>query len=469
MKPFAFSIVPVDVPCVKTEYRCIQTAIPVPQSLPIIEKITRYESRSMHGQMPVVWGRAKDLQVFDHWGNIWIDFTSTIFVTNAGHANEKILNALRGVLDQELLHTYTYASKIRASFLEKLVNCAPASLGKAYLVSAGTEATEMVLKLIRLNAMKNKKRRPGIIAFDGSFHGRTMGAAQISGHDAQREWIGYDDPNIFRLQFPFGWDDKFNDLSVDGQVQFERDLEALRARGIDLENDVGGIVFESYIGWAAAFYPKEYVQAWAAFAKTNGILLAFDEIQAGFGRTGTMFAYEHYDVEADLISCGKGLSSSLPLAAVIGRAEIMDLPDEGSMSSTHSANPMSCAAGLANLEVFEEMNLVEESKRKGKILKDIVKRLQKKYSDRIAQAPTQGMVTAILLCDPVTREADGLSASLICEAALRKGLILVHTGRESIKIGPPLTIPDEALIEGMEVLEECMDEVFGSICEHSSH
>ena len=216
MAAFTFSHTPVETPKVETGYRRIQTALPVPESLPILEKMVRYESRSMHGQMPIVWDRAKDFQVFDRWGNTWIDFTSTIFVANAGHANDAIVQALRGVLDQELLHTYTYASEVRADFLEKLIEISPPSLEKAYLVSAGTEASETVIKLMRLNAGETGKRRPGIISFDGSFHGRTMGAAQISGNAAQREWIGFDDPNIFRLPFPYAWDEHDNAINEDG-------------------------------------------------------------------------------------------------------------------------------------------------------------------------------------------------------------------------------------------------------------
>lgn len=460
MAGYAFSKKPIPTEPVHSSYRNIQTLLPVPESIPLLDDLDRYESRSMHGQMPVIWDRAKDFQVFDRWGNIWIDFTSTIFVANSGHANDEILNALRGVLDQELLHTYTYASEMRARFLKKLIEFSPPSLEKAYLVSAGTEASEMVIKLMRLNAASSGKRRPGIIVFDGSFHGRTMGAAQISGNSDQRQWIGHNDPNIFRLPFPYDWDENDNPVSVSGADRFANDCERLRASGIDLARDVCGIVFESYIGWSAAFFPEDYVKAWAKQAKEDDFLVAFDEIQSGFGRTGKLFAYEHYGVEADLISCGKGLSSSLPLAAVIGRGAVMDLPDIGSMSSTHSANPMSCAAGLANLEAIEKHNLVSESERKGKLLADFLHHLQVKHPERISHVTCKGMVAAIMFREPDTGKPDGMTASRICDTAMRKGLLLVHTGRESIKFGPPLTIPDDALQEGLNVFEEAMLQVF---------
>jgi len=458
MAAFDFSRTPVDVPRIETAFRKITTAIPAPESLPILETLYRYESRSMHGQMPIVWERAKDFQVFDKWGNCWIDFTSTIFVANAGHANPHIVDALKGILDKDLLHTYTYASEIRAQFIEELIRSTPDELEKAYLVSAGTEATETAVKLMRLYAIARNKKRPGVIAFDGSFHGRTMGAAQISGTQTQRAWAGFEDPNVYHLPFPYPWDENGNAVNESGDIRFERDIEALRARGVDPATDIGGIIFESYIGWSAAFFPKDYVQAWENLARQNDFLVTFDEIQSGFGRTGKLFAYQHYDVRPDLICCGKGISSSLPLAAVLGRADVMDLPDVGSMSSTHSANPLSCAAGLANLQTIGDMGLVEKSARMGERLHQKLIDLQRRYPDYISHILGKGMLAALIFKDTRSADGGGGLASKICESALQKGLLLVHTGRESIKIGPPLSIPEEALMEGLDVLEQAIAE-----------
>ena len=458
MAEFDFARTPVEVPRVDTAFRKIVTAIPAPDSLPILDTLYHYESRSMHGQMPIVWDRAKDFQVFDKWGNCWIDFTSTIFVANAGHANESIVSALRDALDQELLHTYTYASEIRAQFLEDLIRTTPDELEKAYLVSAGTEATETAVKLMRLYAKSRGKKRPGVIAFDGSFHGRTMGAAQISGNRAQRDWTGFEDPNVYHLPFPYPWDEHGNQINENGAIRFERDIDNLRQQGIDLATDVGGIIFESYIGWSAAFFPEDYVQAWSDLATEKDFLVSFDEIQSGFGRTGRLFAYQHYGVKPDLVCCGKGISSSLPLAAVLGRADVMDLPDIGSMSSTHSANPMSCAAGLANLAVIRDEELVEQSAAMGSKLHKRLAELQRRYPDHISHVLGKGMLAALIITDPKAANGGGGLASRICESALRKGVLLVHTGRESIKIGPPLTIPEPALMEGLNVLEEAIAE-----------
>lgn len=456
---FNFQMTPVRVPRVETRHRKIVTAMPVPESLPILADLDRFEARAMHGQMPIVWDRAEGFQVWDKWGNCWIDFTSTIFVANAGHANPAIVEALRAQLDRKLLHTYTYASEIRASYIKRLIELTPSYLEKAFLLSAGTEATECALKLMRMAGQKRGKRKGGIVAFEANWHGRTMGAQFLCGNEAQKDWIGYRDPAIWHVPFPYDWkyaDPKLNGL--DGGAWFERSLASLREQGVDPDRDLCGFMIESYQGWSAAMYPEGYVEALATFAKERGILVAVDEVQAGFGRTGRLFTYMHYGIEPDLVCCGKGISSSLPLSAVLGRREILDLPDVGSMSSTHSANPMSCAAGLANLEFITGNNIVAESERKGKVLHARLGALQQKYPDRIGYVWGKGLLASLIFGEPGLGKVDADLASHICEKAMQKGLLLVHTGRESIKMGPPLTISDAALDEGIATLEEAMCE-----------
>ncbi len=453
---FSFSRVPVAKPFVRTALRCVQTPLPVPESVPILEDLAHFESRSMHGQMPVIWHRAKDFQVFDRWGNCWIDFTSTIFVANVGHANDRVEAAIRELLDRDLLHTYSYPTEIRAQFIRRLVEASPAQFGKAYLMSSGTEATEAVVKLMRMNGQRRGKRRLGIVSFEGAYHGRTQGAAMIGGTAAGRTWIGYEDPNVHQLPFPYEWSLAPGETGAD---RFAEHVRLLEAKGIDPRADLCGFMLEAYIGWAAALIPADYVQALARFAAEHEILLGFDEVQGGFGRTGRLFVHQHYGVEPDLIACGKGISSSLPLSAVLGRADLLDLPEVGSMSSTHSANPLACAAGLASLEELLGRGLIAAAERKGAILLGRLRALQQRQPERLSRVVGKGMLAALLFRRPDTGEPDGLLASLVCERAMHKGVLFVHTGRESIKFGPPLTMPEAALHEGMDVLEEALAEI----------
>jgi 4-aminobutyrate aminotransferase-like enzyme len=188
------------------------------------------------------------------------------------------------------------------------------------------------------------------------------------------------------------------------------------------------------------------------------MLVAFDEMQAGFGRTGKLFGYMHYGVEPDLLCCGKGASSGLPLALVLGSREIMDLPEIGSMSSTHSANPLVCAAGLANLKALCEDGLIENSRILGEIFHDRLRALQARFPDHIRYVLGQGLIAALLFIDAAGNPLAELSSN-VCQEAMRRGLLVVHTGRESIKLAPPLCINEAALLEGLEVLAESIEQV----------
>jgi 4-aminobutyrate aminotransferase-like enzyme len=455
MASHSFSRQPQSVPAVSTANRLIQTAIPAPGTREILERLEACESRSMHGQLPLVWERAEDFSVFDAAGNRWIDFTSTIFVANVGHSNPRVTAAMKEALDRPLYGCYAYANENRARYLEKLVAFAGAPFEKAFLLSAGTEATEGALKLMRMHGQKQGKRRRGVICIEGNWHGRTLGAQMMSSNLAQREWIGYQDADIHHIPFPYEWMLK----GRTPEAFLDESLAKLEKAGIELAQDVCGFMLETFQGWGAVFYPPEYVQAIERVCRKHGILLAFDEMQAGFGRTGKAFGFQHYGVTPDLICCGKGMGGGVPLSGVIGRAEIMDLPDVGNMSSTHSANPLVCAAGLAVIQEMEERNLIAETARKGELLFAALRKLQARFPDRISNLLGKGLISAVLFKHPKTGEADGPFTSAVAELCMQKGLLVVHTGRESIKIGPPLTITNDALLEGVDVLGEAIAEV----------
>ena len=455
MAAYNFSRSPVAVPKVNTAYRQINTSIPAPGTKDVLANLEKNESRSMHGQLPIIWDRAEDFSVFDMAGNKWIDFTSTIFVANVGHSNLHVTTSIKKALDHPLYSCYAYANPVRARYLEKLIAFAGAPFEKAFLLSAGTEATEAALKLMRMKGQKIGKRRRGIICIEGNWHGRTLGAQMMSSNLAQREWIGYQDPDVHHIPFPYPWA-----LNGRNPVEFlEEGLKQLSEKGVDLAQDICGFMLETFQGWGAVFYPKEFVQAIERLCREHEILLTFDEMQAGIGRTGKAFGYQHYGVTPDLICCGKGMGGGIPLAGVIGRAEIMDLPDVGNMSSTHSANPLVCAAGLAVLEELESRNLIAETARKGDLLFCGLKDIQKRFPDRISQLLGNGLIAAVVFRSPSSGEADGPFTSRVAERCMQKGLLVVHTGRESIKLGPPLTISDAALSEAIDVLGESIAEI----------
>lgn len=449
-----FSRSPQKVPFVSTANRIIKTAIPAPGTEQILDSLDRYESRSMHGQFPLIWERAVDASVFDIAGNRWIDFTSTIFVANVGHSNPRVTAAMQATMEAPIYSCYAYPNRIRADYLQRLIAFAGKPFEKAFLLSAGTEATEAALKLMRMHGQKQGKRRQGIVCIEGNWHGRTMGAQMMSSNIAQRKWIGFQDADIHHIPFPYPW--TLNGTSP--EVFLEAGLEMLAAKGIDLTQDVCGFMLETFQGWGAVFYPREFVKAIEKVCRKHNILLAFDEMQAGFGRTGRRFGFQHYEVTPDLFACGKGMGGGVPISGVIGRAEIMDLPEIGNMSSTHSANPLVCAAGLAVIDELEQRDLAGEAARKGELLFKGLEDLRQRFPDRISTVLGMGLIAAILFRHPETGAPDATLSSRIAERCMQKGLLVVHTGRESIKIGPPLTISDDALLEGLGVLLESIEE-----------
>ena len=455
MAEHTFSMAPQEVPGIKTQNRLIKTSIPAPGTAEVFERLAKVESRSMHGQLPIVWDKAEDFSVYDIAGNKWIDFTSTIFVANVGHSNSHVTAAIKETLEQPLYSCYAYANPVRAQYLEKLISFCGEPFEKAFLLSSGTEATDAALKLMRMNGQKAGKRRSGIICIENNWHGRTLGAQMMSSNLGQRAWIGYQDADIHHIPFPYPW-------QLDGQSGEDvliQGLEQLAAKGIDLEQDIGGFMLETFQGWGAIFYPKDFVKAIEAICKKNNILLAFDEMQAGFGRTGRNFGFKHYNVIPDLICVGKGMGGGVALSGVIGREDVMDLPETGNMSSTHSANPLVCAAGLAVLQELESRDLVNEADRKGKLFRAELEKIQQRFPNNISWILGEGMIMAMLFQDPVTGEPDSQFTSQVAERCMQKGLLVVHTGRESMKFGPPLTISDDALLEGVAVLCETIEEL----------
>ena len=211
-------------------------------------------------------------------------------------------------------------------------------------------------------------------------------------------------------------------------------------------------MLETCQGWGAVYYPKSFVQKFIKICHKNNIAVTFDEIQSGFARTGYNFGYEHYKVKPDLICCAKGMGGGFPVSGVIGKKKLMDLPNLGDMSSTNSANPLACTAGFSVLEEIKKKKLVLKSNKRGKILEKNLIRIKQKLNGNIIHISSQGLIGAIIF----DKKIRNLNTKLLNVAidCLNEGLIIVHTGRESIKIGPPLIITEDALEEGLNILEK---------------
>ena len=218
------------------------------------------------------------------------------------------------------------------------------------------------------------------------------------------------------------------------------------------------MILETFQGWGAIFYPIDFVQAAKNFCVENDIVLTFDEMQAGFARTGKKFGYEHYDVKPDLICCGKGMGGGIALSGVIGKKNIMDLPSVGEMSSTNSANPLACVAGMTVIDEINNKKILKRVNENGKYLKTGLEDIMYQNSSSIKYVMGRGMIYALIFDKKIPNI--GIMLKKICFGAMQNGLLVVYTGRESIKIGPPLTISKKAIKEGLQVLEEQILKVF---------
>jgi len=452
-----YNLEPVDVLKVKTKYRCIKTKLPVPESLKVFDALRDSEPKSMMGQPPIVWHKAEGFQVSDKWGNTWIDWSSCVLVSNVGHGRREIRDAIKDMLNQNLLATYVFVHEKRAELTKAIQAISPDPENYlVFLLTTGSEAIENCIKLAKTYALKKygpKKRY--IVSFKNAFHGRTLGAQLAGGMDKLKEWIVDEGKTFIQVPFPDGY--KNEDTS------FELFLKTITRQKVKID-EIAGVITESYQGVGPDFFPYDYAKAMEKFCKENDIVTIFDEVQAGFGRTGKMFGYEHYDIRPDLIACGKGISSSLPISAVIGRKDIMNLYESGSMTSTHSGSPLPVVAAIESLKIIQKENLAENARRMGEILMPELERIKDKYPDRLGCVQGRGLVAGIQVVKKATKEPDPDTALKINERCFQKGLLMfapVGIAGECIKISPPLVINEEALREGLYVLEESIDEVLG--------
>ena len=447
-------IEPRNVPQVNTKYRRIVTPIPPPESIPILQSLRDHEPVSMSGQPPIVWDRAEGFQVYDKWGNIWLDWSAGVLVANTGHSNEKVVEAIVAQAEHGLLHNYAFPSEVRANLTEELLKISPEPLNRVFLLTTGSEATENAIKLAKTYGRKiGGDRKVNFVTFDRAFHGRTMGAQTAGGIPALKEWIGDLDPTFVQVPFPDGFRTKDTSFEV-----FER---TLREKNVEPDT-VCGVMLESYQGGGASFAPKEYIQELRRWCDRHGALLIFDEVQAAFGRTGKMFGFEHYDVVPDMFCPAKGFASCLPISAVVGRDEIMNLFGPGQMTSTHSGNPICAAAALANLKVMQEENIVEHAAAMGQVLHEELSAIYEEFPEVIGAHHGKGLVGGLHMVKRGSEEPDGDLANRAVMRAVEKGLMMffpVGMGGATIKVSPPLIIPDDAVREGAAVLREALGEV----------
>ncbi|WP_020396962.1 4-aminobutyrate--2-oxoglutarate transaminase [Thiolinea disciformis] len=407
-------------------------------------------ARGQGTMAPVYVAKALNSEVWDITGKRYIDFSSGIAVVNTGHSHPKIQQAVINQVNN-FSHTCLMVSPYDEAVLlaERLNAAVPIKNAKSIFVTTGAEAVENAIKIARAHT-----KRSGIIAFHGGFHGRTNLTMGLTGKVAPyKAGFGPFPADIYHVPFPIDYHGITAEHSLAAiDNLFHADIEPER---------VAAIIIEPVQG-EGGFYPvpQGFLKQLRDLCDKHGIVLICDEIQTGFARTGKMFASEYHGIEPDLITMAKGLAGGFPLAAVVGKAEIMDAPNPGGLGGTYGGSPVGCAAALAVLDVIEEEKLCDKATAIGEQVVGHLNQMQKQYPQCIGQIRHLGAMIAIELVkngDANQPNAD-LAKALVQEAS-KRGLILLSCGIRGnvIRILTPLTIQDNVLQEGLALLSQSLE------------
>jgi 4-aminobutyrate aminotransferase / (S)-3-amino-2-methylpropionate transaminase / 5-aminovalerate transaminase len=434
----------------------LKTEIPGPKSRALMEARKAHVARGPFHSTPVFAARAHGAIIEDVDGNRLLDFASGIAVTNLGHTPEDVVEAIRAQAGR-FLHTsfnvVPYEGYV--ALAERLNRLAPArGPKKTFLANSGAEAVENAIKIARVHT-----RRQGVVCFDHAFHGRTYMAMSLTSKAVYRQGFAPYSGEVYRAPFPYAYRAPEPDAAAWAFRSF-RDL-ALNHIGID---NLAAVIIEPVLGEGGFIdAPVPFVRDLAAFCADHGVVLIADEIQTGFGRTGALFACEHYGIEPDLVTMAKGLGSGLPISAVTGRAEIMDAPVEGAIGGTYGGNPLACAAALAVLDRMEADGgaFIARAKKLGERIGERLRALQER-DPRVGDVRGIGPMRGIeLVKDRATKEPDKAAASAIARYCWQRGVIVLTAGTYGnvLRLLVPLTIEEDELEEGLGVIEAGFDEM----------
>jgi 4-aminobutyrate aminotransferase/(S)-3-amino-2-methylpropionate transaminase len=433
----------------------LQTEVPGPESRRLAEREALAVAAPLRVHLPIFAAAAENATITDVDGNVFIDFAGGVGVVNVGHAHPRVVAAVAEQAERFLHTDYTVVPyETYVALAERLCALAPiAGPTRAAFFNAGTEAVENAVKLARLHT-----GRPAVIAYEGGFHGRTLlSLTMTSKSHPYKVGMGPFAPEVYRTSYPNAYR---GPDAITALAQLERVLETHVA-----PEHVAAIVFEPQQGEGGFIpAPQAYVEGLRALCDRHGIVLVADEVQTGFGRTGRMFAMEHFGVEPDLVTVAKSIAAGLPLSGVIGRAEIMDGAHPGAIGGTYIGNPVAQAAALAVLDVIEDEGLVARAVVVGDRIREQMHAWQGRWS-AIGDVRGLGAMLALeLVRDPDSKEPAPELAAEVIDAALVRGVILLKAGVHGncIRVLCPLTIEEPVLDEALAAWEDALAAVLGS-------
>ena len=420
---------------------------PGPKALEIIRRDEAVLMQSFVRWYPLVIARGYGPVVEDVDGNLYIDYNAGIAVTATGHAHPKVVEAIRRQSELFLHYSLTdFYYEVAVKLAEKLVSIAPISgQKKVFFTNSGTESIEGLVKIARGYF---KGQRPYIMAFYGAFHGRTYASMSLTASKpVHRKYFSPVMPNVIHVPYPHPVHCPFKarDPEECGQYALEFIDEWVFKRLVS-PDEVAAVLIEPIQGEGGYVVPpRGFMQGLRKMTKENGILLAVDEVQTGFGRTGRWFAVEHFGVEPDVIATAKAIASGLPMGAIIGRADVMSLP-KGAHANTFGGNPVAAAASLATIEVIEEEGLLEHAAKLGDgIKRALAEELRGRYDVR-----GLGLMIGVELLDEGKKPAKHLDEVLT--RSFKRGLAVIGAGLSTVRIAPPLVIPEGMAMRGVEIL-----------------
>jgi 4-aminobutyrate aminotransferase / (S)-3-amino-2-methylpropionate transaminase / 5-aminovalerate transaminase len=409
----------------------------------------RYIPRGITTTHGVTAERARGSELWDVSGKRYVDFAGGIGVMNVGHAHPRVMKAVREQLERATHTSFQvvqYESYLRLA--QRLCEVAPIQGDKkAIFFSTGAEAIENAVKIARAAT-----GRPALISFRGGFHGRTLLALSLTGSvQPYKQNFGPYAAEVYQTPFPYeyrGWNTDAALADLGNLLEAEVSPKRVAAIVIEPVQGEGGFVPA----------PLDFMRKLRELTRQHGILLIADEIQTGFGRTGKFFGMEHSGVEADLITVAKSLAAGFPLSGVVGRAEVMDAPDPGGLGGTYGGNPVACAAGLAVMDIMRDEKLPERAARIGSLVEERMRTWANEH-ELIGDVRVVGAMAGMeLVRDRKTKEPAGTETAKVLAVAREKGLIILRCGSHHnvVRTLMPLTIPDEQLEEGLDILGASM-------------
>lgn len=413
-------------------------------------------TKGMSTMLPIYIEKGQNAELWDADGRRYVDFAAGIAVVNTGHLHPQVKAAVQQQLDAGFTHTCVMITPYRVAveLAEKLNALVPGPTPKkTMLVTTGAEAVENAVKIARAHT-----GRSAVIAFGGSFHGRTYMAMALTGKvSPYKVGFGPFPGDVYHVPFPVAYHGVTSEDSLAALDQlFKYDVEPSR---------VAAIIIEPVLG-EGGFYaaPVEFLKALRALCDKHGIVLIIDEIQTGFARTGKMFAIEHYGIEPDLITMAKSLAGGFPLAAIVGKQQIMDAPITGGLGGTYAGSPVSCAAALAVIDVMEKEKLPARANQVGDIL---MQRLRKFQDELTCVGEVRGLGAMVAMELVRNRDAHAPDADLakaLVQRAAANGLVLLSCGLYSnvIRLLVPLTASDAIINEGLDIIEKSLREVLAA-------